>query len=178
MKPSAPAAPHPAAAAVAAAACPPLRSVALPADVRGRLWLSPMPGRFERWGEFIAAAHRAGLTEIVCLTPLAEVERVSPRYAQAIAEDALPCAWRALPMDDFGVAQQAHYEAAVCELAARLRAGAVVLLHCAAGIGRTGTTASCVLKALGLDTRQALQRVRDAGSNPQSALQSGLIERF
>ncbi len=162
----------------AEAACPPLRPVALPAEVAGRLWLSPMPGRFERWSEFVAAAHQVGLTEIVCLTPLAEVERVSPRYAQAIADDALPCAWRALPMDDFGLAQQAHYEAAVRELAARLREGAVLLLHCAAGIGRTGTTAACVLKALGLDTQAALQRVRDAGSNPQSALQAGLIERF
>ena len=50
--------------------------------------------------------------------------------------------------------------------------------HCAAGIGRTGTVAACVLKQLGLGSEQALQQVRDAGSNPQSALQSGWIERF
>ena len=52
------------------------------------------------------------------------------------------------------------------------------MLHCAAGMGRTGSTAACVLKALGLDTAEALQRVRDAGSNPQNAQQSGLVNWF
>jgi protein-tyrosine phosphatase len=51
-------------------------------------------------------------------------------------------------------------------------------LHCAAGIGRTGSTAACVLKALGLSTGEALQRVLDAGSNPQNAQQSGLVDWF
>jgi protein-tyrosine phosphatase len=53
-----------------------------------------------------------------------------------------------------------------------------VMLHCAAGLGRTGSTAACVLKALGLETDDALQRVRDAGSNPQNAQQSGLVDWF
>jgi hypothetical protein len=35
-----------------------------------------------------------------------------------------------------------------------------------------------VLKALGLDAPEALQRVRDAGSNPQNAEQSGLVDWF
>ena len=56
--------------------------------------------------------------------------------------------------------------------------GQQVLLHCAAGIGRTGTVAACVLKHLGLPAALALARVRAAGSNPQSALQSGWIDQF
>jgi hypothetical protein len=35
-----------------------------------------------------------------------------------------------------------------------------------------------VLKALGLAEDEALQRVRDAGSNPQNAKQSGLVGWF
>jgi hypothetical protein len=35
-----------------------------------------------------------------------------------------------------------------------------------------------VLKRLGLPAADALQRVRDAGSNPQGALQSGLVHWF
>jgi protein tyrosine/serine phosphatase len=53
-----------------------------------------------------------------------------------------------------------------------------VLMHCAAGLGRTGTAAACLLKALGLEAGEALQRVRDAGSNPQNAEQSGLVHWF
>jgi hypothetical protein len=35
-----------------------------------------------------------------------------------------------------------------------------------------------VLKRLGLPADEALRRVRDAGSNPQSAVQSGLVNWF
>jgi protein-tyrosine phosphatase len=56
--------------------------------------------------------------------------------------------------------------------------GQNVLLHCAAGIGRTGTAAACVLKRLGLPVDEALQRVREAGSNPETAVQSGLVNWF
>ena len=70
------------------------------------------------------------------------------------------------------------FHAAIGQVVDALRGGESVLLHCAAGIGRTGTAAACVLKHLGLPTAQALQRVREAGSNPETALQSGLVERF
>jgi len=82
-------------------------------------------------------------------------------------------------MRDFGVAFEADaFRASVAQLAQAVRGGDALLLHCAAGIGRTGTVAACLLKALGVPTADALQRVRRAGSNPQSALQSGLIELF
>jgi protein-tyrosine phosphatase len=52
------------------------------------------------------------------------------------------------------------------------------LLHCAAGMGRTGTVAACLLKRLGLPKEEALERVRQAGSNPESAVQTGLVDTF
>jgi protein-tyrosine phosphatase len=64
------------------------------------------------------------------------------------------------------------------QMAFALRQGQTVLLHCAAGIGRTGTAAACLLKHLGTDSAQAVKRVSDAGSNPQNAVQSGLVDRF
>ena len=75
-------------------------------------------------------------------------------------------------------AEQQAYLQAVAALADRVRAGDGLVLHCAAGIGRTGTTAACLLKRLGLPTVQALQRVRQAGSDPESALQRGLIDQL
>jgi protein-tyrosine phosphatase len=91
----------------------------------------------------------------------------------------VPFRWLNLPMRNFGLPEdRAAFEQGVRQIAQALQHGDAVMLHCAAGMGRTGSTAACVLKVLGLDTREALQRVRDAGSNPQNAQQSGLVNWF
>lgn len=157
----------------------PLRPLPLPEPVAGRLWLSAMPGRLEPWERFLAQARQAALDQVVCLNPLHEVAADAPAYHAAIVQGRLPFAWRHLPMRNFGLADdEAAWCDAVRQIGQDLRGGQSVLLHCAAGIGRTGTVAACLLKHLGLPTDMALQRVRAAGSNPESALQSGRIERF
>jgi protein-tyrosine phosphatase len=138
-----------------------------------------MPGRLEPWPSFLDEARDKGLQRVLCLNPLFEVERLSPAYAEAIGAGTLPFAFTHLPMQDFGLAAVLDdYRRAVDEVANGVRQGEVLLLHCAAGIGRTGTTAACLLKRLGAPTAVALQRVREAGSNPESALQRGLIDSF
>lgn len=155
------------------------RRVKLPADVPGALWLSSMPGRWEPWADFLAEAQRTGLSLTVCLTEPAEIGEQSPDYRRAINDGRLPGQWLNVPIRNYEVPQDASdLRDAVDAAAARLRNGEAVLLHCAAGMGRTGTAAACVLKRLGLPAEEALQRVRDAGSNPQSALQSGLVSWF
>ncbi len=148
-------------------------------DVPGRIWLGAMPGRIEPWPEFLADAGERGITRVVCLTPRHEVASLAPAYHAAIAQGTLPFTWQSLPMRDLGLADQAQlFRDGIGQIAAALRAGDSVLLHCAAGIGRTGTAAACLLKHLGLPSGLALQRVREAGSSPESALQSGLIDTF
>ena len=155
------------------------RTLPLPAGVPGRLWLHGMPARTEPWEEFLRLARAAELTRIVCLTPLEEIAARSPAYLVAIEHDALPCAIDMLAMADFGVSDDAQaFQRQVLALAHRLREGESLLVHCAWGIGRTGTVAACLLKALGLDTESALATVRAAGSDPQSAVQSGWVEQF
>lgn len=156
-----------------------LRRVELPASVRGALWLGGMPARFESWNSFEARARAAGVGMLVCLTPRSEVAELSPHYHTAVSTGTLPFRWLNVPMRNFGLPEDAAgFRDAVQQIADALRAGGGVVLHCAAGLGRTGSTAACVLKALGLDTGEALQRVRDAGSNPQNASQSGLVDWF
>lgn len=156
-----------------------LRPVRMPPGVPGQLWLGAMPGRFEPWPAFQAEAQRSRLQRVVCLTPLAEVAELAPAYHAAVAGGRPGFRWQLLPMRNFGVPEDpAGFRAAVADIATVLRQGDGVLLHCAAGIGRTGTTAACILKALGLDASDALQRVREAGSNPQNAEQSGLVDWF
>lgn len=156
-----------------------LRPVALPEDVPGTLWLGAMPGRFESWASFDGQARRLGLSQVVCLTPRSEVAELSPAYHAAVSDGTVPFRWRQVAMRNFGSPEDAAgFRREVQELAHALRSGESVLLHCAAGIGRTGTAAACILKALGLDAQDALQRVRQAGSNPQNAEQSGLVTWF
>ena len=157
----------------------PMRRVTLPPDVPGELWLGPMPGRFDSWAEFEGSARRLGLDLVVCLTPRSELAELSPQYQAAVDSGQLAFRWQHLPMPNFGVPRDPQgFRTAVQDLASGLRAGHSVFLHCAAGIGRTGSTAACVLKALGVPLDDALEHVRAAGSNPQNAEQSGLVGWF
>lgn len=156
-----------------------LRPLPLPAPVPGRLWLSAMPGRFDRWDSFLRQAERERLTLVACLTPTSEMEELAPDYAGAVRAGRLPFRWLQLPMPNYGVPEDpAGFRRAVAAMAGELRQGGSLLLHCAAGIGRTGTVAACLLKALGVPGDEAVQQVRAAGSNPQNALQSGLVDWF
>ena len=155
------------------------REVALPAGTPGRLLLDAMPGRFESWPAFTQRAQRERLAVVACLTPRDELEELSPAYHAAVGGGRLAFRWTHVPMRNFGTPDDAAaFRRAIGELAQALQAGETVLLHCAAGIGRTGSAAACVLKALGLDAQEALQRVRAAGSNPQNAQQAGFVEWF
>ena len=119
------------------------------------------------------------LAVVVCLTPRDEIEELSPDYAAAVLRKGKPYEWLHLPVPNFGVPPNAQaFRAAVERIAHRIRNGEAVLMHCAAGMGRTGSAAACVLKALGLSTKDALDRVRAAGSNPQNADQSGFVNWF
>jgi len=156
-----------------------LRPVQMPADVRGSLWLSAMPGRMGTYGEFERQAHANALAVVVCLTPRDEIEELSPDYAAAVLRKDKPYEWLHLPVPNFGVPPDAQsFRTAIERIAQRIRSGEAVLMHCAAGMGRTGSAAACVLKALGLSTKDALDRVRAAGSNPQNADQSGFVNWF
>lgn len=138
-----------------------------------------MPGRFERWSDFMIEARLRHLSMVVALTPSEEIASLSPAYWQAIAEGSLDFRYLNLPVQNFGVPRDlAGFREGIDQIANALKAGDTVMLHCAAGIGRTGTAAACLLKQLGVAQDEALQRVREAGSNPENALQSGLVDQF
>lgn len=148
-----------------------LRRVALPEAVGG-LFLAAMPGRAAPLRDFLAAAEAEGIGHVLCLTGEDEVAQKSPDYAALLAAGGLPWTWRCHPIEDFGVPRDAaSFVACIAETAARLRAGGRVVLHCGAGIGRTGMAALCLLSALGLERGEAERRVRAAGAFPETAEQ-------
>jgi len=60
-------------------------------------------------------------------------------------------------------------------MAQALRLGERVLIHCGAGIGRTGMLATCVLMHLGVSRCEATQAVTGAGAGPETIPQEGLV---
>jgi len=135
-----------------------------------------MPGTAVPFAEDADVWRRLAVDRVLCLTPTAEIERRSPAYARAVREATLPCRWLVFPIDDYGVPEEAESLLLVAqEAVAWLRTGERLVVHCGAGVGRTGTVATCILLALGLDHATALTAVREVGSEPETEEQQQVV---
>ena len=154
-----------------------LRKLSLPSNVPGALYLSGMPGKY---GAFENERDRVTAEEIdtvLCLTSLEEIERRSPSYAAAIQGGELTWRQWMFPIADFDAPDDREaFLAQVCAAADHLREGGRLLVHCNAGIGRTGLTAVCLLIVLGMTRKAAVEMVSDEGSRPEAREQLALIE--
>lgn len=138
--------------------------------------LHSMPGRDEPIEEVWQQIRAERVELVVCLAGPEEIRSKSPAYAAALAAKTVPCSVQSFAVADFDVP---HDREAIWSLASgiadRLKAGAHVLIHCGAGIGRTGTLATCVLLALGDAHARAAQVVAEAGSHPETPAQRELV---
>ena len=84
------------------------------------------------------------------------------------------------PIVDFGLPEPVAFRVLVSELCAALERGTSIAIHCRAGIGRTGTLASCILKGLGHPSEDAMQRVVAARgvTIPDTEAQRQFIQQF
>lgn len=152
------------------------RSLQLPDGVAGRLYLHSMPGRAEAYSDAAAEIERQRIDRVICLTDDDEVRQRSPAYARAI-EHGVPWKQVAHPVPDFGIPEDAEaFQKVAGEVAEALRRGERILVHCAAGIGRTGLMAAAVLTHLGMSLSDAASAVRAAGSSAQSVEQQRFLE--
>lgn len=155
-----------------------LRQVQLPLDVDGALWLSAMPGRSGSFAADAAVIEAVGIDRVVRLTPMPEVAAKSPEYLAAIESGEWRWPTVVCEIPDYGVPDDPDaLLPAACEVAAALKGGRSVLVHCGAGHGRTGTFAIAVLCALKLDVRIAHRAVLDAGAEPETQEQWRLVEK-
>jgi protein-tyrosine phosphatase len=150
-------------------------------DVEGRLLLHSMPGRYEEFVDCLDEMNRRRVSAIVALPPKKEIAEKSVHYAHAITalESRLPQVIH-VPVEDFSVPTDGQLEeffAAAGNVAQLLRDGGTVLVHCGAGHGRTGMFASVVLLRLGYHHAEALRRVEEAGSGPETPAQRELVRR-
>jgi len=80
-----------------------LRPLPLPDNIPGKLWLTSMPGRFERLEEFLGWCRGVSVDEIVCLVDSEEIAEKSPEYGAALEAGTLPFPVEQFPISDCGV---------------------------------------------------------------------------
>ena len=155
--------------------------IRLPAGVPGRLWLCGKhaigPDHDALLAEVggTAAAATTTTTTVVCLTERHELADRYPAYVMWLDDPGSPSRW--FPIHDLHAPDVETMERFVGELVELLRAGETLIVHCAAGKGRAGTTAVCVLVALGMSLPDARDHVATArpGAGPEVGAQRQLV---
>lgn len=114
-------------------------------------------------------------TTVVCLCQRHELADRYPGYVEWLDDPASSAIW--WPIHDLGATSVGATLPFVDGLVARLRAGERLLVHCAAGIGRAGTTAVCILVRLGESMEAALATVRESRvmAGPEAGAQLQLV---
>ncbi|MEX2236218.1 MAG: protein-tyrosine phosphatase family protein [Dehalococcoidia bacterium] len=148
----------------------------LPENIAGSLYKMGMPGRFTELEDDLGLMRDRNVELIVCLTPQDETQAKSERYFEAMVDQKLGIEHVELPIEDQGVPlDREAYEREVARVEAMLGEGKAALVHCAAGIGRTGVFIISVLQNLGLPTEEAIQLARKAGSWPENNEQRAFL---
>lgn len=141
------------------------RRVDLPARVSGKLLLHSMPGRFEALATAWQQVKSERVGAIVCLAERYEIRLKSSAYAETLEAETVPCSVLFFEIREGGVPQDREaFWALANDVANRLQAGEVFLIHCADGVGRTAMLAISVLLALGEPMNEAESAVSRAGS--------------
>jgi len=126
---------------------------------------------------------QVGATTVVCLTQRHELADRYPEYVEWLdRESSTGVEGRAVwhPIHDLSVPATEAFIELVTDLGTRVAAGEVLIVHCAAGLGRAGTVATGVLIDLGMEPADALRHLaaHRPMAGPEVGAQSALVAAF
>jgi len=148
-----------------------IHEIPLP-GVSGRLWLC---GKHYVAPDVEHVREQHSINKVVCLVRPRELHERYPDYAQWLNDNAGGAGvW--FPIDDLSYPPLEECVEFVEGLVNDLRNSTNLLVHCAAGIGRAGTTAVAICMLLGMQADVALTHVRN--HRPMAGPEAGTQEEF
>ena len=154
------------------------REVKLKDLEQGSIFLHSMPGRYEDINDFLEEMHNKRIPRIINLAGMEEIKTKSSKYHEYINGDNPEIHISFFPVEDYGVPENfEEYIEFLRETVLLLESGESVLIHCGAGIGRTGMFAICLLIQSGYPGKDAVKLINKAGSNAETDEQRGIIDK-
>jgi protein-tyrosine phosphatase len=141
-----------------------------------------MPGRYEDLDMLTDELIKKEIHTIICLTDKEEIKEKSPQYLNAIETGKLqniniiynPVSDYQIPTDKQSLEK---YESTLHKAFHLLRSENI-LIHCAGGVGRTGTFTVIFLRMLGFPYEEALKITKDSGSGPENPEQQNFSRDY
>lgn len=146
----------------------------IPTPLGGAIGLTHCPGRRsldatgKQWNRDlatdIAALKNQDIAAVVSLLAQQELVHHGAGDIEALLSQA-EIDWHQFPISDFGIPSAEvtmRWAETVPQLLQHLQAGQRVVIHCAAGYGRTGMMTAALLVAMGIDAEKAIAVVRAA----------------
>jgi len=131
---------------------------------------------FEEWCNGLA---ELGVSHVVSFIGDDEVEDYG-LADEGLKLDACNIGFTHFPIIDFGAPKKPGYRDLVLGIFEKMKSGENIFAHCAGGVGRAGTFASCLLVAEGMNADEAMQLVsKQRGmSSPETEGQRAFVRNF
>ena len=151
----------------------------IPLDVKGRLYVSPMPyGPYDRGNKLMKVYSQHRIAYAIMLVTDEELKKKAKRdLLTAYKKNHIETI--RFPIADYTSPELHAFSKTVDQVSGYLRAGAHMAVHCNAGVGRTGVMACCIVRDVtGWESDRAIEYVRQHTQLIMTDEQMRLIGRF